>query len=205
MSDPSRRRWDERHRDDGGPGEPSPFVVRALATLAAETRRPPEPRRALDVACGRGRHALLLAERGYRVDAVDFSLVAVRQLTEAATTRRLAVHGLVTDVTAWPIPRRRYALVVVVSFLERALIPALCDAVAPGGALLYETFVRDERGDAPVRADFALAPGELESHCDRWRVLLRHDETTVHHGKPARRAGLLAERPLASASSTSAH
>jgi SAM-dependent methyltransferase len=205
VSAPSRDRWDERHRDDGGTGTPSPFVVRALAAVAAAIRLPAGPRRALDVACGRGRHALLLAEHGYRVAAADVSLVAVRQLTRTAAARGLPVHGLVTDVTSWPLPRRRYALVVVVSFLERAIFPALRDAVVPGGALLYETFVRDAHGNAPVRADFALAPGELEAQCEGWRILLRHSETTLHRGQPASRAGILAVRPHESASRAAPH
>jgi SAM-dependent methyltransferase len=152
----------------------------------------------LDVACGRGRHALVLAEHHYRVEAVDFALAAVRELVQTAQARGLDLHGLVADVTRWPLPRERYALVVVTSFLERALFPALRAAIVPGGALLYETFVRAHDGSPdPMRPEFLLEPGELEARCAGWRVLLSATDTVVHHGASARRAGILAQRPFA--------
>ncbi len=168
-----------------------------LALLAA-TEDAPVDAHALDLACGRGRHALLLAERGYRVDAVDFALPALVALRRTAAARGLLVDCLAADVTSWPIPAARYALVVVVSFLERALLPRIRQAVAPGGVLLYETHLRADDA-SPMRPEFQLAPGELEELCRGWHVLLRRDDPTTHRGRPSTRAGIAARRP------TSAH
>jgi len=185
-----RRIWQARHRADEEPGTPSPFVADALDLVGA----PPVDRdRALDVACGRGRHALLLAERGYRVDAVDFALPALTTLRRHAVARRLDVRCLAADVGTWPFPNERYALVLVVSFLDRSLFRALRAAVAPGGTLLYETHVR--AADAPVRAEFCLEPDELDVVFHDWQILLRRDIDTLHHDRPTRRAGILARRP----------
>lgn len=186
-----RRHWQERHRAGHGPGAPSPFVVAALALLGA----PPGRRRALDLACGRGRHALLLAELGYQVDAVDFSLPALTTLRRRAAARQLDVRCLAADVGAWPLPTGRYALVVVVNFLDRTIFPALRAAVAPGGALIYETHGRTAGAAPAVRPEFCLEPGELDALCGGWEVLLRRDDETLHRDGHARRFGILARRP----------
>ena len=162
--------------------------------------------RALDLACGRGRHALLLAERGYAVEAVDFSLPALVSLKRHASTRDHAVACLAADVTTWPMPTERYGLVVVVSFLERRLFGTLRNAVMPGGALLYETHARDESGTPPaLRPEFVLEPGELDGLCAGWRILLRHSDVAMHGAQRTARAGILAQRPPSSSPSTRAH
>lgn len=149
---------------------------------------------------------MLLADRGYAVEAVDFSLPALLQLKRSAGTRDLAVECLAADVTTWPLPTQRYAVVVVVSFLERPLFDALREAVIPGGALLYETHMRDQTvGADTLRPEFMLEPGELDRACDGWRILLRHTEVAVHGTRPMARAGILAQRPPSSSSITRAH
>jgi SAM-dependent methyltransferase len=87
--------WDARYADAARPWTraPSPTVTAALARLA--------PGRAVDVACGTGRHALWLAERGWQVAAVDFSAVGIGQGRAQARDRRLAVDWVVADVRAW--------------------------------------------------------------------------------------------------------
>ncbi|MEO6027757.1 MAG: class I SAM-dependent methyltransferase [Candidatus Binatia bacterium] len=206
MSDERRRHWDQRHGGTGEIGTPSAFVVRALDTLAGFGGPTAGSLRALDVACGRGRHALLLAERGYAVEAVDFSLPALVNLKHAASARDHAVACLAADVTTWPMPTQRYALVVVVSFLERGLFGALRNAVMPGGALLYETYTGDESGMPPaLRPEFVLEPGELDRLCDGWRILLRQTDVAMHGTRRTARAGILAQRPPSSSPSTRAH
>jgi SAM-dependent methyltransferase len=192
-----RHAWEDRHRSDDTIAPPSPFVVQALDVLRARPAASP-PRRTLDVACGRGRHALALAADGYDVVAVDFAVPALATLARNATARGLTVACLAADVTAWPLPVARFGLVVVVDFLERALFPALRAAVAPGGALLYETHRQSDDPSAPsaLRPEFVLAPGEIDELGRNWRVLLRHDARVLHRGTPAIRSGILAERPL---------
>lgn len=63
--------WDLRYADAGlvWSATPNQFVAAELAELP--------PGRALDVAAGEGRNALWLAERGWEVTAVDFSLIGL--------------------------------------------------------------------------------------------------------------------------------
>jgi tellurite methyltransferase len=187
-----RHRWTERHRSSEPPPPPTPFVVCALAVLA---RSPSPGRRALDVACGRGRHALLLAQQGYDVTAVDYALPALTALRETARSRGLPIRCLAADVTTWPLPRAYYDLVVVVSFLERDLVPALRNAVAPGGTLLMETFLADGAVNPNLHPDFLLAPGELDALCHGWEILVRTTGSERHGDRIAARDGVLARRP----------
>jgi SAM-dependent methyltransferase len=199
VSDDRRHSWNERYRRDAPARTPSAFVAHALDVLDADAGRAAMAtggRRALDVACGPGRHALLLAARGWAVDAVDYALPALTTLRHTARDQGLAVRCIAADVAQWPLPPERYALVVVVSFLDRSLWPALRAAVAPGGALLAETFVADPACEPPpLEPGFVLAPGELDDVCRAWEILARHAGTTTHHDVIVARAGILARRP----------
>jgi len=195
VNDDRRREWEERHRRGTHAGPPSPFIVAALDAIARRGQAAPARRRALDLACGSGRHACVLASRGYRVVAVDYAYAAVAALR--ARARGLAIDGLVADVTTWPLPSARFDVVVVVDFLERALLPALRAAVAPGGVLVMETFmVGQERHGHPRNPLYLLRPGELLAACGDWTVLLAHEGETPG-AVPACRAGIAAARPAA--------
>jgi SAM-dependent methyltransferase len=124
----------------------------------------PREGHALDVACGRGRHALWLAARGLTTLAVDRDADAVRDLNEEARARRLPLVAEVRDIEggATPFSRSGYDVIVVVHYLHRPLFPSLIDALGPGGLLVYETFTRAQaaRGK-PTNPDFLLESGEL--------------------------------------------
>ena len=99
-----------------------------------------EPGRALDVACGEGRNAVWLAERGWRVTAVDFSDVALAKGARLAESRGVEVDWVVADALDYEPDRQAFDLVAVLYLqlphdeLVRALSHA-ADAVASGGTL----------------------------------------------------------------------
>lgn len=112
----------------------------------------------LDVAAGGGRHARLFAERGHPVHAVDRDPTALQLVPHP----RIEVHAADLEQAPWPFAGRTFAVVVVAHYLWRPLLPTLVASVAPGGALLYETFaVGHERFGRPSNPDFLLRPGEL--------------------------------------------
>jgi tellurite methyltransferase len=74
---------------------PSPFIAEWLARFAPAL---PGASRALDVAMGRGRHALPLAQAGFETFGVDINLDAVRDAVHAAASRGLVVHGWCADL-----------------------------------------------------------------------------------------------------------
>jgi SAM-dependent methyltransferase len=131
----------------------------------------PHQGRALDVACGRGRHAIWLAEQGLTTLAVDRDADAVRELSDTARGRGLPLRAEVRDLEGRegpfgpavnPFRGSSYDVIVVVHYLHRPLFPALIEALAPGGLLVYETFTRAQaaRGK-PTNPDFLLESGEL--------------------------------------------
>jgi SAM-dependent methyltransferase len=134
------------------------------AWLVANADLLPGEGHALDVACGRGRHAVWLAERGLTTLAIDRDADAVRELNDIARARHLSLHAEVRDLEGRtdPLGPAAYDVIVVVHYLHRPLFPVLIDALAPGGLLVYETFTRAQaaRGK-PTNPDFLLESGEL--------------------------------------------
>jgi SAM-dependent methyltransferase len=100
-----------------------------------------EPGHALDVACGEGRNAIWLAERGWTVTGVDFSDVALEKAERLAASRGVRVEWVLGDVVEQAQEPRSFDLVAVLYLqlprdeLARAL-RAAADAVAAGGTLI---------------------------------------------------------------------
>ncbi|NOQ81763.1 MAG: methyltransferase domain-containing protein [Methylophaga sp.] len=117
---------------------------------------------ALDLACGQGGNALLLAEAGLDVWAWDASSVAIDQLREFAATRSLSVDAQVRDVVKLPPKENSVDVLVVSFFLDRDLCPLLLKALRPGGILFYQTYCQEKVADfGPRNPDFLLTDNEL--------------------------------------------
>ncbi|MEO8407968.1 MAG: class I SAM-dependent methyltransferase [Oxalobacteraceae bacterium] len=131
---------------------PSAWVQRFAALI------PPGP--VLDLACGGGRHARLLAALGHPVLAVDRDPAA---LASAAGQNIVTMQvDLEADDAVWPFDVGQYAAIVVTNYLHRPLFPHILASLANGGVLIYETFAS---GNAlygkPSNPHFLLNRGEL--------------------------------------------
>jgi SAM-dependent methyltransferase len=132
--------------------EPSPWVRRFAPLI-------PPGGEVLDMACGGGRHAMLLAGLGYRVEAVDRD--------ESLLSRLAGVPGVTTrqadlEDGPWPYFGCVFAGIVITNYLWRPLLPQVMACVGAGGVLIYETFmVGNERFGKPSNPQFLLRPGEL--------------------------------------------
>ena len=130
---------------------PTPWVVRHAGAIAGGGR-------VLDLACGGGRNARWLARRGFRVLAVDRDRDALSRLEgEGVETRCVDLEG-----PQWPLAGEVFDGIVVTRYLYRPRLADLASALAPGGVLIYETFMRgNEAYGKPSNPDFLLRPGEL--------------------------------------------
>ena len=128
---------------------------------------------------GRGRHALLLAAHGYRTFGVDIKLDAVRSAMRQASRQGLSLHAWCADLTAVPLPRARFDLLVVTRYLQRDLFGTIRDAVRPGGVVIVETFTTAQRalGFGPTSPDHLLEPGELRRLFEGFEILFYEEVT----------------------------
>jgi SAM-dependent methyltransferase len=142
--------------------------------------------RVLDLACGSGRHARLLLARGYEVVAVDREPSAIPGVR--------VVRADLEDGSPWPLPGEHFQGIVVTNYLHRPLFALLERALAPGGILIYETFMQgNERYGKPSNPAFLLQPGEL------WRAfgglhVIAFEQGRVREPKPAMIQRLCAAR-----------
>ena len=135
---------------DDARGAPLPWIVQWADLVPAQAR-------VLDLAAGRGRHALFFAERGHAITAIDRD---VSRLPFHPGIEPLAAD--LEDGSEWPFVGRRFGAAVVTNYLHRPLMPALLDAIEPGGLLLYQTFMEgNERFGKPRSPQHLLRDGEL--------------------------------------------
>jgi SAM-dependent methyltransferase len=112
----------------------------------------------LDLAAGAGRHTKLLLDMGFVVTAVDRDVTKLQQF--AGDRCEIRAFDLETG-EPWKLGGG-YDGIVVTNYLHRPLLPALAAALAPNGAVIYETFaVGNEKFGRPNNRDFLLRPGEL--------------------------------------------
>jgi SAM-dependent methyltransferase len=157
---PDRVRWNARYAARSGLSfRPHPLAVRALALDL-----PDGP--VADLACGPSGSALLAAEHGRLVTAVDVSEVALGLLGDEA--RRRGLGHLVTlvqaDLAAWSPEPRSHALVLCTGFWLTAAFTAAARAVADGGLLAWQAYTAEGLQSHPsLDPRWCLAPGEPAS------------------------------------------
>lgn len=151
----------------------------------------------LDLACGRGRHALRAAERGAHVTAVDADPDRLKPLARDAAKRGLDVECVQADLTTYDVPKGEFDVVMVFNYLDRDRMAAFRDAVRPGGYLLAETFLEAQReqGWGPDSDEHLLRSGEIATLAGSFEVVLAREVLEVIDGRPAAVGSLLARRP----------
>ena len=162
---------------------PSPWVQRWVGWI-----RPGGA--VLDVACGSGRHARLLAHLGFEVDAVDRDPRLFPQPPAGVTL-------LEADIEAgpWPYAGRLFDAIVVTNYLHRPLLPVLAASLEHGGLLVYETFAQgNERFGKPSNPAFLLAPGELLEAVRGTLRVIAYEDLVVEQPRPAAVQRLCARR-----------
>jgi SAM-dependent methyltransferase len=144
---------------------------------------------ALDLACGTGRHSLLLASRHQPVTAVDGSKVALDVLERRARDLHFGVnrsrtgsriesssHGIelvYADLEHLALPASSFSLILCVHYLQRSLFAGMQAALMPGGMLLFETYTRAqvESAGGPKNPAYLLEIGELRTAFPGLRII----------------------------------
>ncbi len=198
MSDEDKLRWDRRYSSGeyGGRAHPSALLAdwapRVLTSL--DVGRP----RALDLACGTGRNARYLAGLGFEVDAVDISEAGLARAAAAADDAGVGVNWMQRDLDrGLPGDLGRYHLVVLMRYVNDALLRSLPERLLPGGWLICEEHLQsDAQVIGPSNPAFRVAPGALTAAVpDLEPVLATEGVVTDPDGRPAALARLVARRP----------
>lgn len=170
-----RDRWNAKFlRREAQSIDPDPLLLEACTSLP--------PGRALDLAGGAGRHALWLAERGWKVTLADVSdeglAIAARRAAEARVTLDLRRESA-QETLAWA-RSEPFDLIIVFWCLLRDEFPVLPLALTSGGLLVYKTYtaahVRYTEGHSPATA---LDPGELAAAFPTLTILLSREANGI--------------------------
>jgi len=167
----SKEKWNDRYRA----ADKSP--VQAARVLSENLHLLPRSGIALDLACGRGGNALLLAEQGLQVNAWDISNVVISDLRQLAEDSNVMLAADVRDVESEPPSAEQFDVIVVSYFLDRDSMPALAAALKPGGLIFYQTFTRERVSSrGPQRDAFRLARQELLQQFSSLELVVYREE-----------------------------
>jgi SAM-dependent methyltransferase len=137
----------------------------------------------LDLACGSGRHAALIAGMGYEVLAVDQDVAVVEALCNPLITSKTAN----LEDLAWPLTGSVFSAIVVTNYLYRPHLNELPKMLQKDGVLIYETFALGNGDFAkPSNPNFLLKPGELLTFAARHGLkVVAYEDIYVDQPKPA--------------------
>ncbi|MEQ8765973.1 MAG: class I SAM-dependent methyltransferase [Planctomycetota bacterium] len=165
---------------------PSRFLIEQAQHL-------PSTGRALDIACGAGRNALFLAERGLEVTGLDRDEEALALARQRAEEKGLSIEWRSQELEeGWQPERESQDVIVVARYLHRPMLPSLARGLRPGGLLVYTTFTLEQRElGRPKCVRFLLQPNELLREFSGLHVRAYFEG--IRDGKAV--AELLAEKP----------
>jgi SAM-dependent methyltransferase len=157
--------WDERYRSgraEERETEANPLLVETCSKLP--------PGKALDLACGSGRNAMWLAQRGWSVPAVDGAPTAIEILRRRASEGGVAVDAKIFDLEkhAFEIEENCWDLIAMCFYLQTSLFEPSKRGVRPGGIVLAIVHIAED-GEEPT--GHRLRPGELRQYFSDCEIL----------------------------------
>lgn len=155
-------------------------TVHAAIVLEDNLHLLPITGKALDLACGPGGNAILLARKGLETCAWDISQTATDKLQAYSKELNIPIQLETRDVTTNPPTTNSFDIIVVTRFLERTLIPHLIDALREDGLIFYQTFIKDKTGDSgPKNPDYRLGENELLTLFQALQIICYKEEGTL--------------------------
>jgi SAM-dependent methyltransferase len=191
MSLDDQIRWDRQHAQRQGGEQPADFLRQIF-----ETEAWPLPRgRALDLACGKGRNSLYLAESGFEVVAMDISPVALADGRRRADEKQLSIEWCQADLEQVQLEEAGYDLIVNFNYLQRSLLGQIKRALRTGGHVVFETYLIDQREVGhPKNPEYLLGYNELLESYRNFRVLCYREGRFSDGGEISYRAGIFAQK-----------
>jgi tellurite methyltransferase len=191
MADKSEVAAGRIHPLKGEQREPASFLRQIFALRSWRM----QPGRALDLATGRGRNALFLAQRGFAVEAIDISEAALADARKRANAERLKIEFRQADLEGIVLPAASCDLILNFNYLQRSLVAQMKEALRVGGRIIFETYLIDQQQIGhPKNPDYLLRHGELLGLFSDFRVFYYREGKFSEAGKEAFRAGLFGQK-----------
>jgi rhodanese-related sulfurtransferase len=177
-------------------GSTSRHLWRPPRFLAAHAHMLPSPQagQVVDLGSGCCRAAVWLAERGYRVTAVDHQRDSLDLGHRLAESRSVQVQFLLRDLRdPQQVPLGPWAVALAFRYLERPLLRRLNQLLLPDGVAMVQTFRYVEGQPGLPARRHCLEPGELLGlfGAEAFRILV-HEENDDEDGLPV--AGMVVQR-----------
>ena len=157
-ADTDKARWDKLYSKHQGyvfGKDPVQFLVENLSSLPKG--------RALDLAMGEGRNAVYLAKKGFNVEGVDISDVALRKAKRLAQEQGVRIRTITADLNKYQIEQDSYDVIMDFYFLNRTLIPQIKNGLKKGGVVIFENYTKDQlKYDKTQNKTYLLELGELK-------------------------------------------
>jgi len=189
VSKQDRDKWNQRYAEDSD-RKTNPV------TLVSDWLPKIPVGRALDVACGAGRNAILLAQNGFEVDAVDISREGLKRARQTAEERGLSINWIEHDLDeSYPF-ESNYDLIIVMWYVDLGLITRLGKYLAPGAYLVcQEHLVTEQEAIGPTGTNFRVAPGTLREAVSGLDILFYEESLeTIPEGGQVASARLVARK-----------
>lgn len=188
-TDDDRKRWDTFYNTKNYVfgKEPAPFLRDHIGQL-------PRGGRGLDIATGEGRNAVYLAKRGFLMDGVDLSEVALKKAKRLARENGTSITTVNADLNTYAIKPDTYDVIVNIDYLQRSLVPRIKKGLRRKGVVVFENQTVEQLGNAHgkhLRRDSLLEKGELKELFKDFEILVYRE---TNDGKDAR-ARLIARKP----------
>jgi 2-polyprenyl-3-methyl-5-hydroxy-6-metoxy-1,4-benzoquinol methylase len=191
MATDDQIRWDRQHAASHRSNQASGYLKEVLLSGSWPIHRG----RALDIATGKGRNAIFLAEQGFHVVAIDVSPVALDEARGRAAGKSLSISWQQANLERIELPKTTYDLIVNFNYLQRSLIPQIKTALAPGGHVIFETYlIGQEAIGHPKNPAYLLRHNELLELFRDFRVLCYREGKFSEGEETAFRAGIFAEK-----------
>jgi SAM-dependent methyltransferase len=153
MSAEDKIKWDKKYQE-----EPRLLEQREASLFVKKYYGVASGKDALDLASGVGKNALFLEIKGFRIDAIDISSVALEVLSSKS---KGSINTIEADLDTYTFSKN-YDLILMCNYLDRTLINRAKESLNSGGVFIVETYIEDKSNQKKsYNPNFLLKKDEL--------------------------------------------
>ncbi len=170
MSKQDKDKWNKKFQN-----KPQLLIPREPSKILSNFVTRVNSKKALDLACGSGRHSIFMASMGYNVDAVDISSIAIDSLKKQKDNYN--INCIESDLDRYNLKENYYDFIIMTNYINRELISKSLVSLRVDGYFFIETYMKsdfNEKKDS--NDDNLLKQDELKTFFDRNYEIIFYDE-----------------------------